>query len=59
MYFWCAGIKEQSLGIQTETSLLDNVFQYGNNEIAADFKVLVVSLNKGSDTYLLCAPRML
>lgn len=65
MCFRCAGIKEQSTQgtlfghPNKKTPLLDNVSRYGNNEIAADFKALAVSLNKGSGAYLLCAPSML
>lgn len=62
-YFWSAGLRvesinvlkvfrEQYLGIQMETPLLDFALQYSSNEIVAAFKALVVSLKKKSGTYL-------
>lgn len=67
---WCAGRREEStnvrkvfrelcLGIQMKTPLLDFVLPYSNNEIVADFKAQVVSLNKGCDACLMLGPRML
>lgn len=48
--------REQYLGIQVSTPLLDTILQYSNDEVVADIKALPVSLNRVSGTYCIYAP---
>ena len=48
--------REQYLGIQVSTPLLDTILQYSNDEVVADIKALTVSLNRVSGTYCIYAP---